>query len=219
LKRKRRKKNKSNLPASPTRGPSAFGPRGPQRRLLSPSSLSQPPTGGAHLSGPSSTSSPRPPLLPRAAAPLPAPPSRLPGSPRPSASSTPSSMRRRTHPPPPRPLPLPETAAHRAPPPLMAPAATNRRPPPSRPSPFPLTTIKGAPRPPLHPAPLPFFPPSPQQHRPELTARPPERRLDLLRRCLSLPSKLPGAFPLSSSSFLCLPRLDWWPVGPVGRRR
>jgi hypothetical protein len=83
----------------------------------------------------------------------------------------------------------------------------------------PLRPIKCEPESPLHPAPLPSPPPSPQR-RPR---RSPERRrrsrLDPLHRRRSLPSELPGASPLSSSSFLCIPRRDWWPEEPVWHRR
>jgi hypothetical protein len=77
---------------------------------------------------------------------------------------------------------------------------------------------------PLHPAPLSFSPHPPAQHRPELTARPPERRLDPLHRRRSLPSEPSGEILVASSSNWCFPRAIWCPGGhfgisPASRRR
>jgi hypothetical protein len=91
----------------------------------------------------------------------------------------------------------------------MAPAATDPAPPPHRAISTSPPPYKGAAAPPLHPAPLPFSPPSPQQHRRWRTARPPERRLDLLHRCSSFPSEPMVSLPIFPSSSRSLFRAIW----------
>jgi hypothetical protein len=113
-------------------------------------------------------------------------------------------------------FPLPP---HKAPPPFMAAAG---EPAPHRHavlSSSPLYPIKGSPRAPLLLAPLLLPSSHAQRRRPKGPAGAPPLAADPLLRRFSIPSEPPGKTPLASSSFLCFPHRDWWPGGPVGRRR
>jgi hypothetical protein len=206
-KKEKRKQNKQthSSPPSPTHHLTA---RPIPAHLTPPACLPlslTPLTGGAHLSGLSSTSS--------APAPFPCPAGRRPArrllaSPRrfPSLQvrgSTPP--RRPSHP---RPFLSPETAAHRAPQPLMATVGV----PPSTASPaappLPSPPIKRRPRAPLHPAPLNRASLPPLHRRPKEPAGAPRLAADPLRRRLFFLFESLSGFLFSPSSFWCFSLAD-----------